>query len=506
MKKYIILFILGLSITKVQSQEISDAMRYADDDLNGTARFVSMSGAFGALGGDFSSLNVNPAGGAVFLKNQIGFTFSNYGIQNNTDYFGSQYSDCINTFDVNQIGSVFVFYNVKPTSDWKKFTLGINYENANDLDNSIFSYGTNPTNSVANYFLTYANGTNGGVPLDVLENSFYNYLNFQEQQAFLGYQGYVINPLTDEPDNAKYVSNVPPGGDYYQENYIESSGYNGKLVFNMATQYKDQFLFGLNLNSHFTNYLQYTSFYESNSNSETTGLRSLLFENNLYTYGYGFSFQVGAIVKATEDLRFGLAYESPTWYELNDELLQTLYTTGYNYGNPPDPNLSSTIVESKYIMLYQPYNLQTPGKLTGSFAYVFGKKGLISIDYSYKDYGNTKFTPKDNYNNTGINQAMSNTLDVSTEFRVGAEYRIKQLSLRGGYRYEGSPYEDKQIQGDLNGFSTGLGYNFGPAKIDFAYAFSHRSSQQESFSQGFTDGAHVDTENNNFSLTLLFDF
>ena len=485
----------------MQSQEISDAVRYANNNLTGTARFTALSGAFGALGGDFSALNVNAAGGAVFLRNQIAFTFSNYSVQNNTDYFGTNVSARKTNFDINQIGSVFVFYNRKTDSDWKKFTIAFNYENSNNFDNVIYSQGVNPNNSVANYFLSYANG----LPLNLLEDSLYSQLNYQQQQGFLGYQGYIVDPVTTLPENELYVSNVPNGGNYYQENHLESSGNNGKLVLNMASQYKDRFFFGLNLNSNFVNYYQYTSFSESNANSESKGVRSLLFENDLYTYGYGFSFQLGAIAKVTNDLRFGLSYESPTWYELNDQLLQTLSSRGFNYGNPPDPNLSSTVVDSKTVMVYQPYNLHTPGKFTTSLAYVFKKSGLISFDYTYKDYSNTKYTPN-NYNNSSVNQAMSTSLNTTAEFRVGAEYRIKQLSLRGGYRFEESPYENKQLMGDLNGFSTGLGYSFGNTKIDFSYAFAHVDGKQKSFSQGFTDGAQLKTDNNNFSLSLLFDF
>ena len=111
MKQYILLFFLVFSITKIQAQEISDAVRYANNNLTGTARFTALSGAFGALGGDFSSLNVNAAGGAVFLRNQITFTLSNSSVQNNTNYFGSNASTCDTSYDLNQIGSVFVFYN-----------------------------------------------------------------------------------------------------------------------------------------------------------------------------------------------------------------------------------------------------------------------------------------------------------------------------------------------------------------------------------------------------------
>ena len=43
----------------------------------GSARFQSMGGAFGALGGDLSAININPAGSAVFIDNQYELSFSN---------------------------------------------------------------------------------------------------------------------------------------------------------------------------------------------------------------------------------------------------------------------------------------------------------------------------------------------------------------------------------------------------------------------------------------------
>ena len=87
MKKYIFLLALGLTASIAQSQEISDAMRYSQNNLNGTARFRAMGGAFGALGGDLSSLNVNPAGSAVFSNNQMTLTLSNFDAKNKSNYF-----------------------------------------------------------------------------------------------------------------------------------------------------------------------------------------------------------------------------------------------------------------------------------------------------------------------------------------------------------------------------------------------------------------------------------
>lgn len=499
MKKTLIILIAGLSFSIVHSQEISDAMRYAQSDLSGTARFTAMSGAFGALGGDLSSLNINPAGTAVFVNNQFSFTLGNYNTRNNSNYFGTTTSASDNSFEINQSGGVFVFKTRNPSSDWKKFSLAVNYSNTNNYDNSLFSAGTSPTQSVANYFLSYANG----VPLNVLEDSNYADLDNGAQQAFLGYQGYVINPVANTSNNVLYTSNVRPGGNYYQENNVYSTGYNGKLSFNMATSYKDRVYFGFNLNSHFTDFTKSSYFYESNNNPLDINyeVKNLNFTNNLHTYGGGFSFQVGAIAKVTNEIRLGLAYESPTWYQLNDELSQKLVTVSSNTIDvlPPD------VVNPLAINYYAPYDLQTPGSLTASFAYVFGKMGLISLDYKYKDYSSTQFGPENDPYFRGLNTTMHNALGSSNEIKVGAEYKIDKFSLRGGYRFEGSPYNNSKTIGDLNSFSGGLGYNFGAIKLDFSYIYAHSTAQQQFFSQGFTESANINTYKNNIAMTLLFE-
>nr|WP_309757694.1 outer membrane protein transport protein [Flavobacterium sp.] len=525
MKKYIFLLALGLSINNARSQDISDAMRYAQDNLSGTARYRAMSGAFGALGGDLSSLNVNPAGSAVFSNNQMGLTLSNYNVKNNANYFGTTTKDASNSSDLNQAGAVFVFNNNKDTSNWKKVSFGINYENANNFDNSQFSAGTNLNNSIANYFLSYANFGNNGAPVPQkfvnletgesiaelysflgrnLPNSQFPRLSgFDAQQAFLGYQGFIINPVDENNPNSTFTSNVPAGADYYQENSITSTGYNGKLSFNAATSYKDKIYLGINLNSHFTDYIRSSRFYEDNNAPLTNDftVSRIQFDNDLNTYGTGFSFQLGAIAKLTNEVRVGLAYESSTWYTLTDELSQSIVVVSANTSGELDPD----VVDPQFINVYEPYKLQTPSKLTGSFAYIFGKSGLISVDYAMKDYRNTKFKPENDSYFSSLNSNMNSILDTTGELRIGAEYKIDALSLRGGYRFEQSPYKNKTTIGDLTGYSAGLGYNFGSTKMDIAYSYAKRNSQQGFFSQGFTDGASIDAINNTVSLTLLFE-
>jgi len=154
-------------------------------------------------------------------------------------------------------------------------------------------------------------------------------------------------------------------------------------------------------------------------------------------------------------------------------------------------------------MIFIPYNLQSPSKWSGSFAYIFGKRGLLSVDLSSKNYGGTTYSPKKDFSSP--NSAMANSLTTATELRIGGEYKIKKISLRGGYRYEQSPYKNGTTIGALTGYSTGLGYNFGSTKLDLAYAYAKRDYDQQFFSQGLTDAARIKSVNNNVTLTLLFE-
>lgn len=500
MKKILFLLLTGLTVSVSNSQDVSDAVRFSQDGLNGTARFRAMSGAFGAVGGDLSALSVNPAGSAIFLNNQMGVSFSNQNIKNNASYFNTDNDAKENSFILNQAGGVFVFNDYNPDNNWKKIAIGINFENTNDFDNRIISFGKNPTNSIDRYFLAYANG----VPLNVINGMSYSNMFYNEQQAYFGVRGNVILPVSNAGTNSDYISNVPAaGGGYYHENEVYTSGYSSKVSFNIATSFKDRLFLGANLNAHILDYRRVSSFYEDNESPLLPNhtVSSLRFNNELYTYGNGFSFQLGAIAKITDGLRLGLAYESNTWYELYDEVTQSLYSTTENNSNEAiDYSVNPNIINT-----YEVYTLQTPGKFTISGAYVFGKSGLISIDYSIKDYANAKFKPTNDPDFRDTNSQINNQLTSSGELRIGGEYRINQLKLRAGYRFEGSPYQNGTTVGDLNSYSAGLGYNFGGTKVDLAYVYAQRKSYNPFFNVGFTDGADVTSKMNNVSLTLLFE-
>ena len=159
MKKLLLSIFFGSSLlATAQATTTNDALRYAVNNLTGTARFRAMSGAFGAVGGDLSSININPAGSLFFNNNFASVTVSSLNAHNRSDYFGTRTKENNSTLDLNQLGAVLIFNDASGNSDWSKIAVALNYDSTNNFDNNIFSAGVNPYNSIGNYFIDKAQG------------------------------------------------------------------------------------------------------------------------------------------------------------------------------------------------------------------------------------------------------------------------------------------------------------------------------------------------------------
>ena len=66
MKRYSLFLATLVAAVSLQAQGVFDVMRYTGTDIMGTARYMSMAGAFGALGGDVSAVIDNPAGLGIY--------------------------------------------------------------------------------------------------------------------------------------------------------------------------------------------------------------------------------------------------------------------------------------------------------------------------------------------------------------------------------------------------------------------------------------------------------
>jgi len=461
MKK--ILFLIGgllLSSLTINAQVISNfdgAVLFSDEDNNGTARYNAMSGAFGALGGDLSATDINPAGLSVFNHTEAAITL---GLRNTdilTSFYGTSTANSNGYLNMTQAGAVLVFNN--PIGlNWTKFALGINYSVAKDFEND---YNVNGNSGVAD-FIVGPTGTSN-LSLDP-------YLNYD-----------------NDDNNDVFYDNVD--GQFFG-NY--TNGQNEKTTITFAAQYNDKFNLGFGIVTHRLNYYQ-NALFEHSSNDGNSNLLDASFQQELTTYGHGAALNFGIIAKPTQELRLGFAFQTPTWYNLTEEFIEDLEIKVSNnsniYREPENTNVN--IFE---------YDVVTPAKATASIAYLFGKEGLISLDYTYKNFTKTKLKPSNEFVNE--NNLASTELQNTSELRLGAEWRVgKIVSLRGGYYYKQSPYSAAIDSDHVKGFSLGTGFKFGNTKLDLAYQKSTNTGVY-----GFVNdlnAAELDMDTGKITATLV---
>lgn len=406
MKKHILVVLL-LTAYSINAQTLSYSdigVSFSTEKIKGTARYNGMSGAFGALGGDLSAIDINPAGAAVFLRSEFATTLNIADTETASTYYGQSNLTNNNVTNMSQVGGVFVF---KPrNSAWTRTAIAFNYSSANEFE------------------------------------------NFWVAEGNSNYPTYIYDPNDEE------IVYLNSDGQYF-ENITD--GANRKYSFSFAGELNNKLYLGASLISWDIDQYQRILLEEYNYNDANDIMDASLIQE-LLTYGSGFSFNLGIIAKATENLRLGVTYQSPTWYDLNEDYVD--YDLEIYVSNTNDLFQDFSGVNNFR------YELKSPYRLTGSLAYIFGKNGLLSFDYTFKDFttinlSGSNFSPE--------NSSIQNSLTATHQFKVGAEWRINKFSLRGGYNHENSPYKDAISSDNLEGFSLGAGFNFGFGKLDFAY-------------------------------------
>ena len=499
MRKLLVL-IMGVSCLGLSAQNINDVLRFGIQENQGTARFQAMGGAFGALGGDLSSLNINPAGSSVFSYSQFTVSGTNYNRDNTALYGSSTRNTALNSTQLNQVGGVFVFKS--QNSPWKKIALAINYDLAENFDNEFIASG-NSTNGIDNYFLNFANGIPFGnlLPQNEFLEDTYLRIGAEQgegaQQAFLGYFGGLIDPLDDADETGTtYVSNALY--DNVNQDYRSTTnGYNSKFTVNLAGQYQENLHLGASVNFHSLFYERLTTLDERGYDTDSP-IQFSSFDNFIQTEGEGVSFSIGAIARLNESIRIGGSYQSPTWYRLRDNTSQRINS------DLADGDIG--FIDFNIVNLFEEYTMKIPGKVTGSAAIVFGKDGLLSFDYGYQDFSQSELRPTSDPVFADENTFIANQLGAVNSYRFGGEYRIERVSLRGGYQIEESPYMDSELIGDLEGYSAGIGYDFGGSRLDLAYNRTEQDTNALFFEAGAVNSTLVNRVNTNVVLSYTLKF
>ena len=114
----------------IYAQTETDILNYSRLSYAGSARAAAMGGAFGALGGDISSWNLNPAAVGVFRKSSVTYT----SVLNFSGNESGELTARKTSYLIGTVGGVLSGYVKDEKSDWKGFNLGFSYT---DLSNNI---------------------------------------------------------------------------------------------------------------------------------------------------------------------------------------------------------------------------------------------------------------------------------------------------------------------------------------------------------------------------------
>lgn len=477
-------FTLVVCSVTLWSQSVADALLFTQEDLSGTARYTGMAGAFGALGGDLTAIADNPAAAGVFNYSEIGFSalLNNQAIT--SSYFSSATPQESSQFRFNHFGLVYTLKNSQAERDWTKIAFAFNTRKVADYTSKSNALGTNPSQNLGDYFNHYADGLateNIEVFQDETIPGIYEYLGnnfgFAAQQAFLGYQGYLLDPFDTSPTNTSYTATIlgPVQHDWISQN----SGRHRKNNFALSAVYKNKLYVGAALNSHRITLEQKNTLRERSNNPQSP-VEFTTFENTLDTYGRGVSAQVGLIYQIQNALRFGLSYQSPQWWEFEEEGSQSLTTEGF-FGDV----FSRTVVDPEVLNYYPSYRLVLPSKTTLSFAYVINQKGLVSIDYSTRDLGAMKFETASQADYLGgLNTELGNNLSLEESIRIGGEYRMGRLQLQAGYFTSSNP--QIQLNKPNSGITAGFNYDLGGDLFGVSWMSQTRNGQRALYDSGLT--------------------
>ncbi|HRY97491.1 MAG TPA: hypothetical protein P5550_00400 [Bacteroidales bacterium] len=479
MKKiWTFLLVLGTA-GLLNAQNEVDALRYSQVFPGGSARFNALSGAFGALGADFSSLSVNPAGIGVYQSSEFSFTPSLSLGKTESTYLGKTGEDLKYNFNLGNAGMVFVMPMgpAAQSNGWKNLQFGLGINRQNNYNARMLVEGFNPESSLLDAYLDYANG-----------------IAPSELGAFdtrLAFNTWLLDTMGS---NTQYISAVPDG-QVTQRKSVTSDGSLNEFVLSLGANYSDRFYLGASLGFPFLRYNESSVYTERDYDNLIEDFDEFSVYDDLEARGSGINFKLGMIFRATEWLRLGAALHTPTFFDIREEYTTTIssaFDNGDSYTDAsPDGRFD--------------YTLETPMRAIGSVALVIGKLGLLSADYEFVDYSSARLR-SDSYKYFDENDAIRNSYTSTGNLRVGTEWKLDNFAFRGGVGLYGSPYRSGINNAERTSYSLGFGLREKNYFVDLAYVYSQMEEDYYLYNPGLVSAVANKTSQSSYMMTLGFRF
>lgn len=462
-----VLSILILSTALTSAQTSTDALRFSENFVNGSARYISMGGAFGALGGDFSTLSSNPAGLGVYRSSEFSVSTSFNKGNFTSEYTGFSSENNKRNLMLDNLGVVFAF---KPEKGSESGIVGVNFGIGYNR-----SANYNLESRVANGLQYYSIMDTWALRANALG---LNPINLQPTVDYDPYDNASIpldliaawNTFLIEHDGTNYYAPLYDGDVFRPTHLIQAEGGKHEYDFSLGLNFSHKFYFGMTLGLQSIDYSKYTLYKEKLSATSDPKIPylfdNLSYSENLSATGNGFNFKLGAIYRPVESLRLGLAFHTPTYFSIDENYSISTFSEFWK-GDLIVPAAQKTKTFKNI------YDLETPFRAIASAAVVIGDVGLISFDYEYSDYSTMRFNNGVGGNMyTAVNDEIRDAYRATNSFRLGGEFRLDNVFFRAGGAYYSSPYKSEFLNKNADNLilSGGIGYRHKSVYIDFAYS------------------------------------
>ncbi len=517
MKRILYLFFLLFTSHTLLAQIPEDALRLGYTNPSGTARNQAIGGAMASLGGEISSLFVNPAGLGLYKTGEIvlspGFNFQkSKGSFRGTD----SKSDAVNKFNLGTSGLVWGYSN--RYSRWKSNAFSIGVNRVANFNSNIYYKGQNDYSSFSEeYALDFAAS---GLSLD---NSDWRNSSLISLPTKMAVYEYLVDTLHLNGGGITLIGQGEKPGLVDQERLVKTKGGITEIAFGYAANMDDKLYFGLSVGLPIVNYTRTTYIKESDATGNTDNdFNYASYEETMTQKGFGLNARLGLIAKPAEFFRVGVAVQTPSVYGLNQKLVSAKMVTDLEnyptlYGLPAG---ADSVTDKAFAANNDfKFDFMSPWKFTVSASYVLHEvedvkqqRGFITADIEYVTVRSGRFTSASDYESDdyydAVNKATKAVYKNTFNFRVGGELKFNVIMARLGFAYFGNPYKDSELKGNRMNLSGGLGYRNKGIFIDLTYV--HSMMKEVNFPYRLSDKANTfaDIKNNtgNVLLTLGFKF
>jgi hypothetical protein len=490
-----ITLIVAFSLTGFSQNDL-DALRYSQSFIGGTARSMSMGGAFGALGGDFTSLSINPAGVGMYRAKEFSITPTFYHDMTTSTFLGKQIEDTRYNLNLNNVGIVFSL-PLRESSNWKFLNIGVGFNALDNYHQDVVMEGVNHNSSLLDYFVWDGTGYyNDELDLFGSGLAWDTWLISESDTTGLNY-GSVLNDY----GNRGYLFGQN------QKRVIRTTGTKGEYLVSLGTNYNDKLYIGASIGFTRIDFYQEVTHIEEDLSGTVPDLDNFYYYYRLKTQGTGFTFKLGATYRPVSFLRIGAAVHLPTFYKMDDDFYSYMEA---NYDTPrPYDTLGYLTYSAESPDGYNEYELNTPFKFIGSAAVQIQKFAIISFDYEYINYSKAQLKGgSDGSNFTTENEVIDAAYRPASNIRLGTEFKLGMFSLRGGYAYYGKPYAGNELnENSAFSFITGgIGIRTKAFFLDLGYQYGLHEEKYLMYTMEELDETTLNSHHNKLMATFGYRF